>query len=175
MAVKVSGGIRERVELLAWLGLGMVFVVAGIACLGYYFWVTNPARLDADIVSARAKVTSQTSQPAGWGNTNYFPISQLTYREAFAFTDRSGLARVGEDEVSAVYFAAHPVGAEITVYYYPERPDRAVIDVRTRLAQGPISNLGLLGTFGLLGGLFMALSHGRRLWLMRAVARPDPL
>jgi hypothetical protein len=99
----------------------------------------------------------------------YAPAHYLAYYDTFEFSDRAGQTKTGHGEVSAAFYAAHPVGAIVPAYYYPGQADRAVLGTPMGLGpQGVLHQLEIGALLALLGGLFLAINAKPALAALRA-------
>ena len=132
----VSGWLTSPLVLRAGIAAGAALLVGGLVSIASFVVQTAPGAPVPDAIRADAIVTSFSAQPSGWNGYN-FPASRLIYREQFSFRDSNGMEHDGSDEVSEIYLSRHPFNSSIVVYFYPEAPDKAVIDLPSRLVTKP--------------------------------------
>lgn len=148
--------------------LAAIIALALGATLGLrYLQSTDPDAATRNALSASGTVTAQRQGLDELPNSK-FPTASVGQFLSYGFSDRDGIERAGEDEVSALYFQAHPVGANVQVYYLPGNSQVSVLESAMRLSL-KVSRLDLFVAVALLilGGVGITWSANRWLTLKR--------
>ena len=158
-------GNRQKMKAPgAWSGRHLVLIAAtivtaaGIGVLAAALGGSDPGRIASDAIEAKATVLAQSTGTKSVPTGPHSSAAVPTYFDTFSFTDRTGQARDGYDEVSLLFYAAHGVGSAVDAYYYPEAPKRAVLGTSLRLGPHGLQYGLLIGSILLvLGPLLMVL------------------
>jgi hypothetical protein len=118
-------------------------------------------------VSATATITNHRIKLAEMSNAKFPRLSDDRFFVSVAFVSSGNQAQAHEIEVGRAFFDANLPGRQVTVWYFPDRPQVSVIDDPARLAETGSRFGVMLGWVLVAIGAWSGIVCGNRLILAR--------